>query len=950
MNTLRPLLLVCLGLLYCAMSLHAAPGSLDPTFGSGGKVLLDFNNGSDQCTTMAVQSDGRIILGGSTNAGNYDFALARLNADGTLDVTFGSGGKVVTDFGSNQEINTIRVTTENKILVAGYSSSSTDDFVLARYTADGVIDSGFGTNGRVVTPVGTNNDKAYGLLIQPDGKIVVIGYASVLSGDDFAVVRYGENGILDANFGNSGVVTTDFGTNYDQGYSVALQTDGRLIVAGKAGNSDFALARYNTDGSLDASFGSSGKVRTDVSMGTSDHAYGLTLYGDGRILAAGFSGNDFAMVRYNANGSLDTTFNGTGIVLTTISDDYDIGRSVIIQPDNKIVLAGYSKAGGYDDFALVRFNSDGTLDGVFNGNGKVTTSFGATYDSARCMTAQSDGRILVAGYSASGNGYDFAIARYLVAASAPVVSTGGATGRGESGVTLNGSVFPAGADSLFHFEFGLTTAYGSNTSAQLIASSGTVPVQVLVAGLLSGATYHYRLVATNSEGTTYGQDMMFTTLLPQRYERISAFSEPSGIMPLGGVIEASDGNLYGSTSEGGAHGRGTIYRLSPSGKLSTLHHFSGADGRFPRGSLLQASDGNIYGTTELGGVDDVGTIFRLSLSGELTTVFEFRSFNTGAWPRAGLAEANNGRLYGTTFLTSYQGGGFSASGCVFSFDLNGTFSRLIHSSGSGFLGVTFDDPFIQAFDGNLYTTSNSRLFRITTSGTPTVVLDFSGSAAGIGSSPDGNVAVSQDGYLYGIVGTTGSGTTGGIYATTLSGAGTRVATFTPAEGGPVSLVEDGNGGFLIATLSGGNFGRGTICRMLPDRSLVSLYHFPSSGGNPNKGLILASDGNLYGTEAPTGITDRLPANVGSVFKMTPAGVMATLVRFTGTNHRYDRATLIQAGDGTILGTGSGGGPQQEGNVFSVSPAGSLTSLASFDGATRGSDPGAALVKAADGNY
>jgi uncharacterized delta-60 repeat protein len=221
-------------------------------------------------------------------------------------------------------------------------------------------------------------------------------------------------------------VTTEVGSSDDRAYSVAIQSDGKIVVAGfernGISNFDFALVRYNTDGSLDTNFDSDGKVTTAIGSGT-DSAYSVAIQSDGKIVVAGYSDNgsndDFALVRYNTDGSLDTNFDSDGKVTTEVGSSDDYAESVAIQSDGKIVAAGYSSNGGNNDFALVRYNTDGSLDTSFDSDGKVTTAIGSASDFARSVAIQSDGKIVVAGYSDNGSNADFALVRYAGTPPAP---------------------------------------------------------------------------------------------------------------------------------------------------------------------------------------------------------------------------------------------------------------------------------------------------------------------------------------------------------------------------------------------------------------------------------------------------------------------------------------------------------------------------------------------------
>ncbi|MCP4165513.1 MAG: hypothetical protein GY759_06420, partial [Chloroflexi bacterium] len=212
-----------------------------------------------------------------------------------------------------------------------------------------------------------------------------------------------------------GIVTTDF-SGSDTGYSMIVQSDGKIVVAGKSDN-DVALARYNADGSLDTTFGSGGILTTDFGSG-SDNGQSVTVQSDDKILVAGYSWNgsddDFALTRYNANGSLDTTFGSGGILTTDFGSGSDNGQSVTVQSDGKILVAGYSWNGGNTDFALTRYNTDGSLDTTFDGDGILTTGVRTGGDFGHSVTVQSDGKILVAGHSWNriSKDFDFALTRY----------------------------------------------------------------------------------------------------------------------------------------------------------------------------------------------------------------------------------------------------------------------------------------------------------------------------------------------------------------------------------------------------------------------------------------------------------------------------------------------------------------------------------------------------------
>jgi len=448
MKTPRFVLLFTL-LVICSAG-HAAPGDLDPTFGGGGTVTTPYLMYTGRSTYtdarvyagVLVQPDGKILLGGYAFTPNVDdFALMRYNTDGTVDTTF-SGGTVTTNFNpggySYDEAWCMALQGDGKVVLAGYTVVPvTNNFVfaLARYTASGAPDTSFNGTGTVTTAVNAaGHDIATGVAMQADGKIVVAGNSWTTSSGNpvFALVRYNGDGTLDTTFNGSGIVTTSIGGSDDEAWCIALQGDGKIVVAGSSadsvtGNYAFAVARYNGDGTLDTTFNGTGKVTTSLGANLYCTGRSVAIQRDGKILVAGDTANgSFAVVRYNADGTLDATFNGTGKVTSAISTSAT-AQSIAVQANGKILVAGNSDSNnaGDQDFTLLRYNADGTLDSGFNGTGKVVTGFGAD-DEAFGVALQSDGKIVVAGYTGfqgfNGPQYQFAVARYLGDPPAPLAA------------------------------------------------------------------------------------------------------------------------------------------------------------------------------------------------------------------------------------------------------------------------------------------------------------------------------------------------------------------------------------------------------------------------------------------------------------------------------------------------------------------------------------------------
>jgi uncharacterized delta-60 repeat protein len=425
-----------------AQPARAAAGDLDQTFGRHGKVTTDFNGTTDIAYAVALQPDGKIVVVGTTYANNEysneDFAVTRYNENGTLDTSFGANGRVTTNFPNLAAVaSAVAIQSDGKIVVAGGAFplfTFLGDYAIVRYNANGSLDTSFGRGGIVRTRFSAGGSYAYAVALQADGKIIAGGTVFVdfstddSSNTDFAMVRYRPNGTLDPTFGNGGGVITDFDGFNDDVQALLIQTDGKIVAVGDAKNPahyyDFALARYLPGGALDTTFGAAGKVRTDFGASNLDIAYSAALQSNGKIVAAGLATfnngieQDFAIARYNQNGTLDTNFSLDGRVTIDFGSYLQTAYSVLIQTDGKIVTVGYPNTESSDsDFLLARCNRNGSLDSTFGVGGKVRTSFGDLNDGANGAVLQPDGKIIAVGFHPTTTrvGVDFIIARYLAA-------------------------------------------------------------------------------------------------------------------------------------------------------------------------------------------------------------------------------------------------------------------------------------------------------------------------------------------------------------------------------------------------------------------------------------------------------------------------------------------------------------------------------------------------------
>lgn len=436
--------LLAMGGLLCNAAI-AADGDLDPTFGTGGFAVTGITGaGFELPAKPVVLANGKILVCSNVASGGpsgTDFFVARFNANGTLDASFDFDGKVTIDFDSRSDgCNALAVQSDGKILAVGSSVDSTpqSDFAVARLNADGSLDPTFGAGtGKAIVPFdlgGGDDDTAGAVAIQPDGNIVVAGWSTTgTTGYDFAVVRLLPDGTRDTTFNSTGRVTVGFdfaGTNMiDQGDAVMVDAAGRIVVGGVAevtmGSLDFALIRLLPNGQLDSNFNADGRATIAFDLGASDSdlSYQTILQGDGKIVMVGAAdagtgstnNNDFAIARLLPDGSPDPGFGIGGKVVVPfdlITNGNDVATGVVQDSAGRIVVGG---AATYDvsfDFrsAAVRLLGNGALDGSFGVFGKKTFDFGGTNDLFTGVALQGT-QIIAGGQKTSGMNNDNIVAR-----------------------------------------------------------------------------------------------------------------------------------------------------------------------------------------------------------------------------------------------------------------------------------------------------------------------------------------------------------------------------------------------------------------------------------------------------------------------------------------------------------------------------------------------------------
>ena len=388
----RTLLLLAL-LLAPAAPAVALPGDLDPGFDGEGKKTFGYG-GYDSAEDALVRPDGKIVLAGFGNA-NVDFAVTQLNPDGSFDRSFDGDGTAGVDFGGTDQAYAVELQPDGKIVVGGMTGTNVD-MAVARLNRDGSLDATFDPGG----PDGPGkwtfdhggNDYVQDLLVQPDGKIVLAGYGRSPK-TDFVVTRINPDGSPDGSFDGDGTSGADFG-DFDQGFAAALQPDGKILVAGRTyANFDVAIARFNSDGSLDDTF--DGEGRKTFGYGGTDFAKAVLVQPDRRIVLAGYgnANTDFAVTRLNPDGSFDTSLDGDGTSDTDFGGS-DKGAAAALQSNGKVVVVGYTEAG--EDLAVMRLQPGGSLDTTFSFDGKTTVNLGSD-EGAHAVALQPDGRIVLAG-------------------------------------------------------------------------------------------------------------------------------------------------------------------------------------------------------------------------------------------------------------------------------------------------------------------------------------------------------------------------------------------------------------------------------------------------------------------------------------------------------------------------------------------------------------------------
>jgi len=816
-------------------------------------------------------------------------------------------------------------------------------------------------------------------------------YAGLIQASDGNLYGTTEGG---GTNGNGTVFRISTGGAFTPLHSFTGINDGAYPYAGLIQASDGYLYGTASQGGTNKGYGTVFRISTNGAFtllytftGTNDGGYpngSLIQAGDGYLYGTTYQGGTNGggtVFQISTNGFLTTLYSFTG------GNDGAYSYASLVQASNGWLYGTTSEGGAYGNGTVFQISTNGALTPLYSftggndgadaqaaliqaGDGWLygTTSEGGAYGNgtvfristsgaftALCsFSGDNDGAIPYTPLLQAGDGNFYGTA-----------SAGGADGSGSIFVLdalqlaprsfmfmapAGGPIPPASLTLINLGATALNWSAGSTPWLNLAPSSGpsapgaVVPLTASATAASIGLPpgyYSASLDFTNlSDGVVQTVQFNYEALLTP----LASFPGSEGENPEAGLIQANDGFLYGTTDQGGTYGYGTVFRMSSNGALGTIHSFAGQnDGGYPYAGLVQASDGHLYGTTYEGGTYGHGTVFRIHTNGTFTTLHSFTGGYDGGSSYAGLIQASDGNLYGTT-----SSGGTNGYGTIFRISTSGAFTALY-----SFTGV--DDgayPYaglVQASDGNLYGTAYGEtfygaIFRITTNGAFTLIYSFTG--ADDGAFPEAALIQGVDGSLYGTSSAGGVNGLGTVFRITTNGAVDPLFSFNNIDGATpfASLLQAADGNLYGTTSSGtGRSSAGTLFRISTNGAYSPLHLFTGNDGSvPYAGLIQGGDGSLYGTAYFGGFSGE-----GTVFKITTSGAFTLLHSFFVTSPPDPMGSLQIIG-GNLYATTQYGGINGDGSVFKVATNGALTTLYAFSYGD-GYEPETGLIQASDGN-
>jgi uncharacterized repeat protein (TIGR03803 family) len=677
-------------------------------------------------------------------------------------------------------------------------------------------------------------------------------------------------------------------------------------------------------------FFSEGDYPTGLVEGPDGYLYGTTAQGAGFNAGAVFR-FDLVTETYEVLHSMTSSYSESGMVLgaegmlygTTIQGGA-FGYGTVFRIDaqgNHTVIHTFDSATGAYPYSGLVLGSDGSLYGTTHAGGDF--SGGTVYR----IDPQGNHSVLCSFNPAAGDGSPF---------------LGGLVEGSDGsfyGTTTNGG--PSDLGTIYRVD-----GLGNYTRLHSfdVAGGGYQPYGALV--LASDGNFY----GTTNNGGAFGVGDVFRMDHQGNHTVIHSFenSTLSGYSPLAGLVEGSDGLLYGTTTNGGQFNSGTIFRINTTGSFELVHSFNGSDGYLPyEDPLIQASNGNLYGVSRSGGGTTVGTLFKITTGGTFT---HLRSFGTNLQNPRRVIQGIDGRLYGTALDR-----GDHNLGGVYRFDLASSTRTVLHEFQAN-EGRTQIAGVIQASDGNFYGTTDTggaegagTVFKLTPSGTHSILYAFL-YTDGTGASPYGTLYQASDGNLYGM--TVSGGAAGGygtIFRLTLSGTHNLIYSFDFTDGGqPDGNLTEGSDGLLYGvTPVGGLNGLGTVFKVAKDGSSFAVIHsFGAEAGQQPwyAGLVEGSPGVFYGVSASGGAS-----NYGVVYEITSDGEYTVLHSFDGTHGANPYGTLVLATDGRLYGTTHNGGYWGVGTLYRITTGGTHTVVHNFDG-TNGANPLFGVIQGADGAF
>ncbi|MEP7128872.1 MAG: T9SS type A sorting domain-containing protein, partial [Chitinophagales bacterium] len=459
------------------------PGTLDSSFANNGVKILKPSTGFDNAYSVEILEDGKMLIGGASEVsgpGNWDVVVYRLNDNGSVDNTFGNNGFAYDDYqGYSQYVRSMKRLSNGKLLfVGGAEANFQVDVFVTQLNEDGTPDASFGDNGTLMIPIGSGEDVALAVTEQPDGKLVVVGNSS-FNGSTYLnsfALRLNTNGSLDLTYGNNGIAIIDAGYDYESAEDVLLLDDGGILAAGHVENNsdDYAVLTFklNSSGQLDNTYGNDGKAIYDLSS-SDDMAYAIKrspvdnkIFLGGKIGAPNFE-NDFMVMAITDAGKIDSSFGTNGLSTLNMKAN-DIGLDLAVQSNGRIVVGGTAGSGfAANDFAICRFNQDGTIDSTFGTNGSTLSEISTFFSEIESIALQADGKIVAVGIAASSNN-NMGVVRYK---GDEVIATGLA-GLNFQNNEIKLRVYPNPSNGIFNIAINDVKGFSGQANLQLFNLNG----------------------------------------------------------------------------------------------------------------------------------------------------------------------------------------------------------------------------------------------------------------------------------------------------------------------------------------------------------------------------------------------------------------------------------------------------------------------------------------------